>query len=132
MLQPHRDSHQTIGDPQITALRFRKPLVRGCGGMCHDRLGIAQIVGNDTHLDRIEEPERRRFAPFQIKRQHGAALAHLTGDQIVLGMPLGMGKPNPLANAMYRAASADPDLSLTILTALLISPHLKEEQLTDK
>ncbi|MFK8049581.1 MAG: acetyl-CoA hydrolase/transferase C-terminal domain-containing protein [Halioglobus sp.] len=47
-----------------------------------------------------------------------------TGGRVVLGMPLGMGKPNPFANALYRKAAENPQLSLTILTALSLSrPH---------
>ncbi|MCX2983076.1 acetyl-CoA hydrolase/transferase family protein [Halieaceae bacterium IMCC14734] len=44
-----------------------------------------------------------------------------TGGNIVLGMPLGMGKPNPLVNALYRMACADSSISLTILTALSLT-----------
>jgi acyl-CoA hydrolase len=44
-----------------------------------------------------------------------------TNGNIVLGMPLGMGKPNPLANAIYRRAVDDPRISLTILTALSLT-----------
>lgn len=58
-----------------------------------------------------------------VERAVDAIIEH-TGGQIVLGMPLGMGKPNPLANAIFRRASADVSISLTILTALsLTRPH---------
>jgi len=40
------------------------------------------------------------------------------GKRIVLGLPLGLGKPNQLANAFYRRAKNDPTLHLTICTAL--------------
>jgi acyl-CoA hydrolase len=40
------------------------------------------------------------------------------GPHIVLALPLGIGKPNPLANEFYRRARRDPSLSLTIFTAL--------------
>jgi acyl-CoA hydrolase len=51
-----------------------------------------------------------------------------TGGQIVLGLPLGMGKPNPLVNDLYRRAVAEPKISLTILTALsLTRPHVSGE-----
>jgi acyl-CoA hydrolase len=40
------------------------------------------------------------------------------GSQIVLALPLGIGKPNPLANEFYRRARRDPALSLKIFTAL--------------
>jgi acyl-CoA hydrolase len=40
------------------------------------------------------------------------------GKNIVLGAPLGLGKPNQLINAFYRRAKNDPTLRLTIYTAL--------------
>lgn len=56
------------------------------------------------------------------------AIIEKTGGRIVLGMPLGLGKPNPLANILYRKAEADPDISLTILTALsLTRPHASSD-----
>ena len=52
------------------------------------------------------------------------AIIKQTAGTIVLGMPLGMGKPNPLANCLYRRAEQDPSISLTIVTALsLTRPH---------
>lgn len=41
-----------------------------------------------------------------------------TGGVIKLGMPLGLGKPNRLVNELYRRAERDPDIQLTIYTAL--------------
>jgi hypothetical protein len=49
------------------------------------------------------------------------AIVEQTGGDIVLGMPLGMGKPNPLANALYRRAVDDPRISLVIATALSLT-----------
>ena len=40
------------------------------------------------------------------------------GSHIVLALPLGVGKPNPLANEFYRRARRDPSLTLKIFTAL--------------
>ena len=52
------------------------------------------------------------------------AIIEQTGGNIVLGMPLGMGKPNPLVNALYRRAVDNPQVSLAIFTALsLTRPH---------
>ena len=45
------------------------------------------------------------------------ALAEV-GKEIVLGAPLGLGKPNQLVNAFYRRAVADPSMRLTIFTGL--------------
>ena len=42
------------------------------------------------------------------------------GKTIVLGLPLGLGKANHVANALYRRAAADPSISLTIFTALTL------------
>ncbi|KJS32849.1 MAG: hypothetical protein VR64_04760 [Desulfatitalea sp. BRH_c12] len=40
------------------------------------------------------------------------------GDDIRIGMPLGLGKPVPLINALYQKAKEDPRIHLTISTAL--------------
>jgi acyl-CoA hydrolase len=50
------------------------------------------------------------------------------GSRIVMALPLGIGKPNPLANEFYHRARRDPSLSLTIFTALsLRAPQWKGE-----
>jgi acyl-CoA hydrolase len=41
----------------------------------------------------------------------------IVGD-VVLGIPLGVGKPNPLVNALYRRIKANPARKLRIITAL--------------
>jgi acyl-CoA hydrolase len=46
-----------------------------------------------------------------------ALLARL-GKRIACGTPLGLGKPVPLLNALYARAKADPQLQLSIFTAL--------------
>ncbi len=46
------------------------------------------------------------------------AIIEQTGGDIIIGMPLGMGKPNPLVNTLYQRASDDPRISMTIATAL--------------
>ncbi len=43
-----------------------------------------------------------------------------TGGDIVLAMPLGLGKANLTCNALYARAAADPSISLTIMTALTL------------
>ncbi len=44
------------------------------------------------------------------------------GGRIVLGLPLGLGKANRVANALYRRAAADPSILLDIYTALSLEP----------
>jgi hypothetical protein len=46
-----------------------------------------------------------------------AVLEAIPGD-IVLGTPLGIGKPNPFINALYQRIKANPSRRLTIVTAL--------------
>lgn len=42
------------------------------------------------------------------------------GTNLVVGLPLGLGKPNHIINALYARAAADRALSLTIFTALTL------------
>jgi len=49
--------------------------------------------------------------------------------RIVLALPLGLGKANHLANALYARAAADPSLSLTILTALTLEAPIARSEL---
>ena len=49
------------------------------------------------------------------------AVLERTGHNIVLAIPLGIGKPIPLVNAFYRRAVADPTITLKIYTALSLS-----------
>lgn len=46
------------------------------------------------------------------------AIIERVGKEIVLGLPLGLGKPIHLANALYRRACQDPSLKLHIVTAI--------------
>ncbi|MBU6422175.1 MAG: acetyl-CoA hydrolase [Gammaproteobacteria bacterium] len=43
------------------------------------------------------------------------------GKRVVVGTPLGIGKPNHLVNALYRRACSDSSIRLTILTALSLN-----------
>jgi acyl-CoA hydrolase len=50
------------------------------------------------------------------------------GRNIVLALPLGLGKANHIANALYAKATADRSISLTIFTGLtLVAPHPKND-----
>ncbi|MDX1668310.1 MAG: acetyl-CoA hydrolase/transferase C-terminal domain-containing protein [Limnobacter sp.] len=46
------------------------------------------------------------------------AIIQKVGKDIRIGMPLGLGKPVQLVNALYQRAKRDPSIQLTILTAL--------------
>jgi acyl-CoA hydrolase len=48
------------------------------------------------------------------------AIIARVGKTIVLALPLGLGKANHVANALYARAAADPDIHLRIFTALTL------------
>ena len=56
------------------------------------------------------------------------AVIREVGPNIVLGLPLGLGKANHIANALYERAAVDRSIQLTIFTALTLEkPHAKSE-----
>jgi len=56
------------------------------------------------------------------------AIIALVGRKIVLGLPLGLGKANHVANALFSRAVRDPSLHLHIFTALTLeAPKAKSE-----
>src|SRR3954470_3584460 len=68
---------------------------------------------NDGSPDRFDDPDR--VADAIIAR---------VGKNIVLALPLGLGKANHVANALCARASADPSIRLHIFTALTLEvPH---------
>jgi Acetyl-CoA hydrolase/transferase C-terminal domain len=50
------------------------------------------------------------------------AIVRKVGRKIVLALPLGLGKANHVANALYKRAVDDPWISLNIFTALTLEP----------
>jgi hypothetical protein len=61
-----------------------------------------------------------------------AAVDHVQGTvagDIVLGLPLGIGKPNPFANALYRRIKANPARRLVIITALSLGKPVGRSEL---
>src|SRR5262245_34946245 len=56
------------------------------------------------------------------------AIIKRVGRTIVLALPLGLGKANHIANALYARAVADPSIKLTIFTGLTLqAPQGKSE-----
>ena len=56
--------------------------------------------------------------PFDDVAECVEATLGRVGPRIVLALPLGLGKPHPLANEFYRRARRDPSIRLQIFTAL--------------
>ncbi len=59
-------------------------------------------------------------APFQDADQIAQAIVDRVGKTIVLALPLGLGKANHIANALYARALADPTIKLRIFAALTL------------
>lgn len=57
------------------------------------------------------------------------AIIREVGKEIVLGLPLGLGKPVRLANALYQRARRDRSIRLRIVTALSLVPPLPSSSL---
>ncbi|HKY93481.1 MAG TPA: acetyl-CoA hydrolase/transferase C-terminal domain-containing protein, partial [Nevskiaceae bacterium] len=57
------------------------------------------------------------------------ALIARVGRDLRIGLPLGLGKPAELVNALYARAKADPSLSLTLLTALTLEKPVPTSKL---
>jgi acyl-CoA hydrolase len=57
------------------------------------------------------------------------AVLRRVGRRVVLALPLGIGKPNPLANEFFRRATRDSGMHLTILTALSLRRPVARSEL---
>ncbi|HZC55697.1 MAG TPA: acetyl-CoA hydrolase/transferase C-terminal domain-containing protein [Xanthobacteraceae bacterium] len=67
-------------------------------------------------------------ATFDDPARLAEAVVERVGKTIVLALPLGLGKANHIANALYDKAAADPSIKLTIFTALTLeAPRAKNE-----
>jgi acyl-CoA hydrolase len=75
------------------------------------------MIHSDTGPQQFEDP--KRIADTIVER---------VGKTIVLALPLGLGKANHIANALFAKAVADPSIRLTIFTALTLEPpHAKSD-----
>lgn len=68
-------------------------------------------------------------ATFDDAARLADAIVEKVGKKIVLALPLGLGKANHIANALYDKAAADPSLKLTIFTALTLEPPRAKNEL---
>ncbi len=79
-------------------------------------------------------PEIPAELEIRLEQEVDRILARV-GRRIVLGLPLGLGKPNRLINALYRRARSDSTISLEIVTALSLDipqpKHWLEARLMD-
>ena len=67
-------------------------------------------------------------APFRDPVRAAEAIIDCVGRDIALAIPVGIGKPNALVNALYGLAAADRGLKLRIYTGLsLVRPHYKSD-----
>ena len=67
-------------------------------------------------------------ATFDDAGRLADAIVERVGKTIVLALPLGLGKANHVANALYARAVADPSIRLTIFTALTLErPRARQE-----
>lgn len=70
-------------------------------------------------------PTPRSFTDAQRAAE---AIVEAVGRNVVLAIPIGIGKPNHLVNALYGMAVADARISLKILTGLtLVRPRFKTD-----
>ena len=60
------------------------------------------------------------------------ALLNVVGNRIVVGTPLGIGKPNHFLNALYRRAQQQPDIQLKIITGLSLEKPFGASELEQR
>src|SRR3984893_16321640 len=89
-----------------------------------DQLVLASDSKNFTGV-----PRPARFA--DPDRLADAIIARV-GKTIVLGLPLGLGKANHVANALFARAQADRSLKLRIFTALTLEKPRGSSELGDR
>lgn len=72
-------------------------------------------IDQDQIAELMTQPAPVRFTDLDACVE--ATLSRV-GKRVVLGLPVAIGKPNPLVNAFVRRAARDTSISLTIVTAL--------------
>ncbi len=80
----------------------------------------------------MSPPGSGDMTPSDAPEQHDAFVEEVLerlGRRLVIGLPLGLGKPNRVVNAFYRRAKADPTLRLELVTALSLDPPTPTSEL---
>src|SRR4029077_17858046 len=121
----HRRRRHDLRDRVRAVPRRPHPLRQGArhqGGDCSAHAAAAAI--------RRALPARSGLGPsdmtgrvphyFQDPDRIADAIIERVGKKIVLALPLGLGKANHVANALFARAAADPSLHLRIFTALTL------------
>ena len=68
----------------------------------------------------LNAPHSTAPAAFSDADAAAAKIIETAGKTLVLGIPLGLGKPVHLVNALVKRASQDSSISLKIYTALTL------------
>jgi acyl-CoA hydrolase len=76
------------------------------------------MIHSGTGPERFDDPVRL-----------ADAISEKVGKTIVLALPLGLGKANHIANALYAKAAADSSIRLSIFTALTLEPPRAKSEL---
>jgi acyl-CoA hydrolase len=76
------------------------------------------MIHSGTGPERFDDPVRL-----------ADAIIEKVGKTIVLALPLGLGKANHIANALYAKAAADSSIRLSIFTALTLEPPRAKSEL---
>src|SRR5688572_19538491 len=71
----------------------------------------------------------RAPAQFEDADRLADAIVERVGKKIVLALPLGLGKANHVANALFGRAAADPSVQLRIFTALTLEKPRPQREL---
>jgi acyl-CoA hydrolase len=78
------------------------------------------MVSPARYQNRIDRSLARQPHMFSDADAQADAIISSVGKTIVLGLPLGLGKANLIANALFTRAVEDPSISLKIVTALTL------------
>lgn len=68
----------------------------------------------------------------QSAEETAKAIVERLGREVVLGLPIGIGKATHVADALFELATQDPSISLTIFTGLTLEPPQADSELAKR